>query len=115
MVWALTLATVLCAHRVMAQSGSSFEGMPITSVNYEPPARVLAPADLAQREVFKVGTPFHAADAAAAIDQLFATGRFRDVQIDVNPEREGVAVRIMTVNNWFVGHIAVEGKVKRPP
>ena len=115
MVWALTLATVLCAHKVMAQSGSSFEGMPITSVNYEPPARVLAPADLAQHEVFKVGTPFHAADAAAAIDQLFATGRFRDVQIDVNPEREGVAVRIMTVNNWFVGHIAVEGKVKRPP
>src|SRR5258708_7050688 len=98
----------------MAQ-GNSFEGMPITSVSYRPPLRALDPADLMQLEVFKVGAPFHAGDAAETVDRLFATGRFRDVQIDANPAGGGVAVSILTVDNWFVGHITLEGKVKKPP
>ena len=110
---ALILASIFCSHDGMAQN--AFEGRRITKLTYEPPATALYPADLAQLEVFKVGTPFRAADAATAIDRLFGTGRFQDVQIDASPDGGGVAVRIVTLTNWFVGHVAIEGKVKGPP
>jgi len=93
---------------------ANFEGLPIVSVTYDPPPS-LDPADLTRMEVFKLGAPYHAADAAAFIDNLFTTGRFRDVQIDASPAGNGIAIRIITANNWFVGHIAVEGKIGRPP
>jgi len=94
---------------------AALEGRPITRVTYQPPMRSLDPLDLARLEVFKVGAPFHSADAATAIDRLFATGRFGDIQIHASPDGPGVAVRIDTVNTWFVGHIAVQGKVSSPP
>jgi len=112
-IWALPIAIILLAPKARAQQ--DFEGLAITSVTYQPPATALDPVDLAQLEIFKVGSPFHAADAATVIDRLYSTGRFKDVQIDANHEGKGVAIRILTQNNWFVGHIAVEGKVTRPP
>lgn len=113
-LWAVALITILCSQPGMAQS-SRFEGLPITSITYQPPAKALDPADLAQLEVFKEGIPFHAADAGTLIDGLFATGRFQDVQVEANADGKGVAIRIVTVTNWFVGRIEVKGKVTRPP
>ena len=93
----------------------ALEGRPITRVTYQPPMQALDPLDLAPLEIFKVGGPFHSADAGTIIDRLFATGRFRDVQVDASPDGSGVEVRILAVNTWFVGHIDVQGKVAYPP
>ena len=111
---AVVLLAVLLARTAGAQS-IALEGRPITRVTYNPPMRSLDPLDLARLEIFRAGAPFHSADAATAIDRLFATGRFGDIQIDASPDGQGVAVRIDTVNTWFVGHIAVQGKVSSPP
>jgi len=108
------LLAVFLAADAAAQT-IAVEGRPITRVNYQPPMRTLDPLDLAGLEVFQVGAPFHSADAALTIDRLYATGRFADIQIDASPDGAGVAVRIDTVNNWYVGHIAVQGKVSSPP
>ncbi len=94
---------------------AELENLPIVSITYDPPVQSLDPADLARVEVFKAGAPYRGADAGKLIDSLFATGRFRDVQIDATRAGNGVAIRIITGNNWFVGHVAVEGKMVRPP
>src|SRR3954452_18969263 len=94
---------------------ATFENLPIVSITYDPVAQPLEPSELARVETLKTGTPYRATDAAAFIDQLFATGRYRDVQIDASRAGSGVAIRVITSNNWFVGHIAVEGKISGPP
>src|SRR5215467_7564846 len=94
---------------------SQYEGKPIASVVFDPPSQPLDPRDLQKTQVFKAGAPFHASDAAQAIDKLFATGYYDDVQIDVVPQGGQLAVRILTKNAWFVGHITIQGSVKDPP
>jgi outer membrane protein insertion porin family len=54
-------------------------------------------------------------DVQAAIDKLFSTGEFEDIQVDVEPRDDGVAVRFITKNRTFIGHISVEGKISDPP
>ncbi|HEX5430528.1 MAG TPA: POTRA domain-containing protein [Bryobacteraceae bacterium] len=66
-------------------------------------------------QVFRPGGIFHASDAAAAIDSLFATGYYQDVQIGAVPQGDEVSVRIITQRAWFVGHISVSGDLHNPP
>jgi outer membrane protein insertion porin family len=92
-----------------------YEGRVIADVVYDPPSQPVDLRDLKKVQVFTKGTPFRQADAAAAIDGLFATGYYDDVQIDVQPENDQVVVRIVTKNVWFTGHISIQGSVKDPP
>src|SRR5215471_17329727 len=89
-----------------------YEGRVIADVVYDPPSQPVDPRDLNKAQVFTKGSPYHDADAAAAIDGLFATGYYDDIQIDVQPENDQVVVRIVTQNAWFAGHISIQGSVK---
>jgi outer membrane protein insertion porin family len=113
--FSLTLLVCIVFPAIAPAEPATFENLPLVSIIYDPPAQPLSPSDLARVEILKIGTPYHAADAAALIDQLFATGRYRDVQIEASPAGSGVAIRVITSVNWFVGHIAVEGKISGPP
>jgi outer membrane protein assembly complex protein YaeT len=97
------------------QDQGHYEGRTIASVVYDPPSQPLDPRDLEKTQVFMPGSPFRGADAALTIDRLFATGYYDDIQVDVAPQGDQVAVRIITKNAWFVGPISVEGAVKEPP
>jgi len=109
LVWLVALAGGLaCAQ-------AQYEGKLIASVDYDPPAQPLDARDLQKTQVLVAGSPFHAADAAAAIDRLFATGYYDDIRVDVTSRGDQVAVRIITQNAWFIGHISIEGSVKDPP
>jgi len=108
------LLSIFSPSTALAQS-ANFEGLPIISITYDPPAQPLDPSDLARVQILNTGASYHAADAAALIDELYATGRYRDVQIDATSAANGVAIRVITSNNWFVGHIAVNGKISAPP
>jgi outer membrane protein insertion porin family len=93
---------------------SQFEGRSIIDIQFSP-APTLDPADLAKAQPLRKGEPLRAADVARAIDGLFATGRFEDIVVEAEPSDQGVLVRFVTKNTWFIGGTSIEGKVLEPP
>ncbi|HYL37256.1 MAG TPA: BamA/TamA family outer membrane protein [Bryobacteraceae bacterium] len=91
------------------------EGRRIVDIQFSPPEQPVDPADLAQAVTLKKGTALHLADVRQSIEKLFATGRYEDIQVDAEPQGDGVVVRFITRNSWFVGHVSVDGKVSDPP
>lgn len=93
----------------------AFEGQPVASITFDPAAQPLENAVIAGLIPLRAGQPFHAADARASIEKLFATGRYLDIQIDAQPAGSSVALRFITKNSWFFGHLEIQGDVSEPP
>jgi outer membrane protein insertion porin family len=93
---------------------AAFEGKTIAEITFSSP-QPLDPKDLDRIQPLKTGQPWHASDAAHAIDALFATGRFADIAVEAEPSGNGVGVRFITKNVMFVGSVALEGKVVDSP
>ena len=91
-----------------------FEGKLIADIQFSP-GQPLDQSDLANALPLKKGAPLRKNDIARAIDSLFATGRFDDIVVEVEPAGDGVLVRFVTKNTWFVGGVSIEGKVSFPP
>ena len=91
-----------------------FEGKPIVDVRFSG-VQPLDPADLAKVQPLKVGQPLRMSDVAHAIDGLFATGTFDDIAVEGEASGNGVAIRFVTKNAWFVGGVSVQGKTGDPP
>jgi len=70
---------------------------------------------LAKAQPLKKGDPLRAEDVAHAIDGLFATGRFEDIVVEAEPFGNGVRIRFVVKNAWFLGGVSVEGKVGQVP
>ena len=109
----LLCALVLSTAAALGQA-TQFEGKRIIDIQFAPP-EALDSADLARALPFKKGDALHMEDVGAAIDNLFATGSFRDIVAEADPSGGGVIVRFVTQPAWFVGSVAVEGKVGPPP
>ncbi|MGB8978587.1 MAG: POTRA domain-containing protein [Terriglobales bacterium] len=63
----------------------------------------------------KVGEPLTRDTLRDAIKDLFGTGRFADIQAEVNrTETAGIRLRFITVANYFVGIITVDGASTNP-
>jgi outer membrane protein insertion porin family len=103
----------LGASLVTAQP-SVYEGKPIVAIQF-PNGQPLDPADLARAQPLKLGEPLHSEDVAHAIDGLFATGRFSDIVVEAEPSGDGVIVRFVTTNAWFLGGVTVHGRVIESP
>ena len=93
---------------------SPYEGKTIVAIQF-PNGQPLDPADLARVQPLKPGQPLHSEDVAHAIDGLFSTGRFSDIVVEAEPSGEGVIVRFVTTNAWFLGGVTVEGRVIESP
>ena len=87
--------SVLAIGMGIAQA-QSYEGKPIVAIEYDPANQPLAPEDMKAAQPLKIGQPLHKEDLESAIDKLFATGRYDDIQTDVQPRGNGVAVRFLT-------------------
>ena len=93
-----------------------FEGKRVVSIEFEPAPQPLAPQDLARVQPIKVGSPLRMSDVSAAIDKLYATGHFSDIQVDAEPEgADAVRIRFLTTQTSFIGHVGVTGKTSVPP
>jgi outer membrane protein assembly factor BamA len=97
-----------------ASQVAQFEGKRIIDIQYSP-AQTLDAADLAKAQPLKKGEPFHQEDVAQAIDGLFATGRFEDIVVEAEAAGDGVIVRFITKNAWFLGGVSLDGKILTPP
>jgi len=94
---------------------ASWEGKRVAAIQFEPARQPLDPAEINQILPLKRNQPLRLADVRASIERLFATGRYADIQVDAEPYLDGVVVRFLTKNSWFIGHLAVGGKVSNPP
>jgi len=96
------------------QVSTEFEGRRIESIQFTP-GPLLDPADLENAQTLRPGTSLKNAEVAAAIDSLFATGRFEDIAVEAEPAGAGVAIRFVVTAQKFVGGVAVTGKIASPP
>jgi outer membrane protein insertion porin family len=94
---------------------SKYEGKRIVNIQFDPRRQPLDPAEINQMLPLKIGQSLHAAEIHAAIERLFATGRYADIQVDAQPYQDGVIIRFITRNSWFIGHVTVAGDFGSPP
>jgi outer membrane protein assembly complex protein YaeT len=92
-----------------------YEGKEIVEIQFSPPGQPVAPPDLLQAIVVKRGAPLAIADVRKSIENLFATGRYEDIQVEAEIRGDGVVIRFVTKNSWFVGRVLVTGNVSQPP
>jgi outer membrane protein insertion porin family len=89
--------------------GLTIDQIELPGVPPEEAASLLAATPL------KIGEPLTRDSLHDAIQALFATGRFADIQAEADrTETTGVRLRFLTVANFFVGKVAVEGVSTNP-
>jgi len=108
-------ATFPCAKAQSEDNSAQFENRNVVRISYDPNPQPIAIAELTEMLPLKKDQPYHSSTIRASIERLFATGRYRDIQVDATPMDSGVAVRFITKGGWFVGHVGVESDVSEPP
>jgi outer membrane protein assembly complex protein YaeT len=108
------VAVFLLTTVVQAQE-ASFEGQRIASVVFDPQQQPLERRELDEILPVKPGQVYAAADIRAAIERLYATGRYQDIQVDANTSEGGVSVKFITKNSWFIGKVSATEDFAEPP
>lgn len=91
-----------------------YAGRTIASIQFEPADQPLTEQELKKRIPFAKGSPLTEVSLREAIQNLFASGRYADLAVDVSESGAGVALRFVTRRAYFVGHVTISG-VKEPP
>jgi outer membrane protein insertion porin family len=92
-----------------------YEGLTIANIRFDPPDQPLDASELHDILPLQIGKPLHISEVRRAIDRLFATGRYVDIQVDAEPYNGGVAITIRTKSRWFIGAVSVSGNPSSPP
>jgi len=115
MVLPLLLGAVAATAQDSAAGGSQlYVGRTIGRIDFEPPEQPLPRAELDRLLPLHPGRPLREEDVRQTHQKLFDTGRFSDVMIDAEPLGDGVALRVSTSLNYFVGGVSFDG-VADPP
>jgi len=102
---------------------TEFEGRPIAAVSFDPVKQPFAAAEISAMVPLRAGQNYRAADVRAAIERLYATGRYQDIQADATlsaapaspNSSEAVVLRFITKPNWFIGNVTSEEDFADPP
>src|SRR5580704_15542184 len=122
----ITLAHYACAILLLAAPSPAllaqeqkYEGKQILTIQFDPKEQPLEPSELHDILPLQKDQPLRMADVRASIERLFATGRYADIQVDAEPyndgSRDGVIVRFLTKNSWFIGAVTATGRLSSPP
>src|SRR5215216_1419980 len=93
----------------------AYEGKKIARILFVPREQPLEPEEIHRILPVKEQTPLHLDDVRDAIERLYATGVYSDIQVDAELRNDEVIVRFITQNNWFIGKVSFEGQIKDPP
>src|SRR5258708_1944780 len=104
---------VLCYVSVVA-APALYEGKPVAAIRFDPTEQPLTLDQLIQISGLRTGAPLTAVDLRAAIQRLYSTGEYSDIQADATLVNGAVELKFVTQPAWFIGHIAVAG-VPEPP
>ena len=94
--------------------GLEWEGKSLSAIRFEPDSQPLHPVELDEILQLKPGDTVDRILLREALERLYATGRYEDLQAEMSEEGGGVALTIKTQLSWFVGRVTVTG-VKEPP
>src|SRR5947209_3627434 len=101
-------------HDVQASAvASQYEGKIVKSVQI-PGAEDGDRAHILQMLPQKMDAALDRARVRDSIRTLYATGRYADIQAEVQPSGDGVTLTFVTSPNFFVGAVNVEGAPVRP-
>jgi outer membrane protein insertion porin family len=92
---------------------SKYEGELVRSIQL-PGVQASDLEHLLQLLAQKAGEPLERDKVADSIRTLYATGRFADIQAEVEASGDGVKLTFTTSANFFVGAVEVEGAPNRP-
>jgi len=114
-LWAALLPFRAAAQQVSAPPplNSRYEGRTVDSVEL-PEVSEHDRGHLLQLISQKAGSPLQRDSIRESIRALYATGRFADIQAEVAPSGEGIALTFVTSPNFFVGAVRVEGAPTHP-
>lgn len=91
-----------------------WEGKPLSAIRFEPETQPLHPVELDEILQLKPGDVVDRIRLREALQRLYATGRYEDLQADMAVEGGAAALTIQTKLSWFVGRVSVSG-VREPP
>ncbi len=101
--------------RVGFAQSQQYDGKPVKNIQFDPATQPLEPDELFQILPLKRGEPLHMADVRSSIERMFATGRYADIQVQADPYEDGVIIRFVTTNSWFIGSVTARGALSSPP
>ncbi len=93
---------------------ANLEGRTISRIDFDPAVQPLPREELDRLLPLHAGSPLRQADVRQSLQKLYETGRYADAAIDAEPAGDGVALRISTQFNYFVGGVSIDG-VADPP
>ena len=91
-----------------------YDGKEVLTIQFDPVEQPLDPSELHEILPLKIHQPLSMAAVRASIERLFATGRYADIQVDAQPYQNGVIVRFLTKNSWFIGSVSAVGSLSNP-
>jgi outer membrane protein assembly factor BamA len=91
-----------------------WEGKPLSAIRFNPPAQPLHQKELDEILQLQPGIVVDRIVLREALERLYATGRYEDLQADMSAEGGAVVLTVQTKLSWFVGRISATG-VKEPP
>ena len=112
---ALLLLLAVAQPTALLAQYQKYEGMNVEEIQFEPASQPLEASEIREILPLKTGQALRIVEVRAAIERLFATGRYADIQVDARPSQNGVAVVFVTRNSWFVGDVSAAGKISAPP
>src|SRR5271157_200794 len=98
---------------LLAQT-QKYEGQEVLTIQFDPVEQPVDPTELHEILPLKIHQPLSMAAVRASIERLFATGRYADIQVDAQSYQNGVIVRFLTKNSWFIGSVSVAGGLSNP-
>src|ERR1700722_5045933 len=94
---------------------SAYEGKTIGRIVFVPYEQPVDAEELHRILPVKERTALRLDDIRSAIKRLYATGTYSDIQVDAELRNDEVLLRFITQSNWFIGRVAVVGRIKDPP
>src|SRR5579863_10127763 len=101
-----------------AQGSAAFEGQRIAKVAFDPPKQPLDAPELLDILPVKQDQIYTVDNIRAAIERLYATGRYEDIQVDAASAGNGVngvTLTFITKNSWFIGDVSTSEDIAEPP
>jgi outer membrane protein assembly complex protein YaeT len=114
-MWIVRGVLLLVATLSLYAQPNKYEGLPVRIIHFEPVDQPLDATELHDLLPVRMGEPLHIADVRDAIEKLFATGRYTDIQVEAEPYQNGAAIIFHTQNRWFVGAVSASGNISTPP
>lgn len=91
-----------------------FNGRRIYQVRLEPADQPLSRDQIGQSVLIRPGDTFSEVRLGDAVKRLFATGRYKDIEADVEESANGLVITFRTKPTYFLSQLTIEG-VPSPP